>query len=210
MKPVLLLSVLLLVGCSVLAEREPPRVVAAALSRPSAPATPLLPLQLMVALPTSPALLDSERVLVRPRSGEFALLQGTVWPDRATRLWQDRIVETLQRDAGLLAVERQGSGFRGDLLLATSLQRFELDYAADPAEAGVEFVATVIDVASARAVGQRRFAADAALIGREPLAAARQLQALQQAQIDDLLSWLRALLATLPAPGETSGSAAAR
>lgn len=203
----LLMSTILLAGCSWSA-REAPQVVApVAAELPAAAVAATVDRQLLVALPTSGAMLAGSRIVVRPRAGQLAYLAGVAWPDSAPRMLQDQLVDALQRARLARVVERQGSGLRGDLLLAVSLHRLEVDYSGEQPQARVEFEATLVDAVDGVAHLQRRFTAAEPVAGADAQAAAQTLQQTLAAQLSALLGWLREALPALPAPGsgETSG-----
>lgn len=183
----------LLAGCAGPGARAPLAIVAAepALQVPSRPGEPAaIALQLTVAAPSSPALIDGLRVVVRSDPGSLAVLDGVRWADPAPRMVQDALIDALRR-AGFLAVERQGQGLRGDLQLNLQLRRFEVDYR-DPAQATgeVELVAILIDVGSSRALASQRFAARETSRDRAPAAGAQALLRAGAKALTQTVDWV--------------------
>lgn len=178
---------LLLGGCIGLSGKPPLAVVAPAAGGVAVDsAADALPQQLLVALPQAGELLDSRRVLTRTEDGEMALLAGVAWPERLPALLQGALVEALQR-VPFRAVERVGSGVRGDLVLNVTVHRMEVDYAAG--EAVVEFEALLV-AQGGRALGSRRFRAVASLDQREALPASQALLGLSQRLLGDCVDWV--------------------
>lgn len=183
----------LLAGCATPGARKPLAIVAAepALQvEPRVDDPAVIALQLTVAAPSSPALIDGLRVVVRSEADSLAVLEGVRWADPAPRMIQDALVDALRR-AGFLAVERQGQGLRGDLQLNLQLRRFEVDYR-DRAQATgeVELVAILIDVGSSRAIVSQRFAARETSRDREPVAGAQALLRAGAKALAETVDWV--------------------
>lgn len=206
-------GLVLLAGCATPGARSPLGIVAAdpALRVPVAREAPGgIPLQLVVAAPSGPALIDGLRVVARPGDGSLAVLEGVRWADPAPRMIQDALVDALRR-SGFLAVERQGQGLRGDLQLNLQLRRFEVDYR-DPAQARgeVELVAILIHVASGRAAASKQFAASESVGDRSASAGAQALLRAGSKALAETAEWVvqRALQESVSRPrshGESAG-----
>lgn len=201
-------SLLLLAGC--LGGRQAPLQIVdlpSARELASEPA-PSAQLQLTVALPTSSALLDSPRVLVRQPSGELAYLSGLAWPDAAPRLLQDSLIGALHADPRLAAVERQGYGLRGDYLVHLQLQQLLIDYQHGP-QLQLAWTATLARSSDGRALARRRFSQHSPLAATAALPAAQALAAALADLSGETAAWLRGQLppapAVEPASAETSG-----
>jgi ABC-type uncharacterized transport system auxiliary subunit len=195
----LALCCLVLTGCLGLPAKSPLALVAPqAGDIVVATRTEALPQQLLVALPQASTLLDSRRVLSRDAGGDLALLAGVAWPEPLPTLLQGALVEALQR-VPFRAVERAGSGVRGDLVLNLTLHRMELDFAAG--EAVVEFEALLL-AQGGRALGSRRFRAVESIAQRAARPAAGQLLTLSQRLLGECVGWVAA---TAGQPAGTSG-----
>jgi cholesterol transport system auxiliary component len=192
MKVMVSLLCLLLTGCVGLASKPPLQIVAGAellRSEPAATPKPRIDRQLTVALPSAMALLDGERVVARHGAGELAYLAGVAFPDNAPRLLQDGLIEALQR-TGFGAVERQGSGLRGDLSITLQLQRFEVDYSDSERPRGrIELQALLIDSRSGRALDSRRFEAAEAVAGDSAADGARALLSGSVRVLAEIAGW---------------------
>jgi ABC-type uncharacterized transport system auxiliary subunit len=105
---------------------------------------------------------DGRRVVARHGDGELAYLSGVSLPDSAPAMLQDALIAQLQ-EAGFRAVERQGNGLRGDLVVNLQLQRFEVDYSDSRQPRGrVQLQVLLIESRSGRALGSQGFSADRA------------------------------------------------
>jgi len=192
----LLLLTLTLAGCLGGPRKAPREIVAPLLDAAVAAEWPAADQQLIVVAPSASSLLDSRRVLSRPAPDRLAYLAGVSWPDNAPRLLQDAVIDTLQRSGRLRAVLRPGSGLRGEFVLNLDLVRFEADYSAGRASTGrVEFTATLVQLASGRALGSRRFACAQAADTRDAGAAATAISQALRTCVSELAGWSLAALA---------------
>ena len=85
--------------------------------------------QLLVSEPTVLAILDSERIVVRPAKGELGYLSGAQWSDRLPKLIQARIVQSFENASRLRAVGRPADRIATDFVLITEVRAFEISAA---------------------------------------------------------------------------------
>ena len=185
-------SVLFLAGCIGLQKQAPLQIVAlppAGETASAATAARSIDRQLTVAKPSASAMLDGQRVVVRHGNDVFAYLAGVTLPDNAPRLLQDRLIEKLQR-SGFRAVERQGGGLRGDLLINLQLQQFEVDYSEPQRpQAKVSIQLLLIDGSNGRVLESRRLESSLAAAVR-PAGAARSLLLALDTALAEAADWL--------------------
>lgn len=135
------LGVLLLGGCSLLGGKKKTATVYAPEPRVQAdPAWPNVQWQLSLSRPTSPRVLDSQRIAVRPVAGELQVYKGAGWAKPPADQVMDTVLRVLEDSGRIPAVARQGSGIAADYKLVMDLRRFEADYA------GVAVPAATIEV----------------------------------------------------------------
>ena len=83
--------------------------------------------QLIVQEPTASSGLDTTRVAVRQSPLSIEYYKGVAWSDRAPRLVQTLIIESLENSGKIIAVGRESVGLRADYILKTELRDFEAD-----------------------------------------------------------------------------------
>lgn len=93
--------------------------------------------------PTALRILDTDRIVVRPRPNEVTYLGNAQWADRLPRLVQTRLVQAFENASRLRSVARPGDGFDADLQLVTEIRAFEIDASAGAA-ARVEITARLL------------------------------------------------------------------
>lgn len=89
--------------------------------------------------PLAAAPTGSDRVVVRDVDGSVSVLPGVQWSERLPRLFQMRLIDSLQQ-AGVAASEFGAGSSRA---IATDIRRFEIDVARN--EAVVEIVVRIMD-----------------------------------------------------------------
>ena len=149
----------LVAGCGVLPKREPIAIFEP--TRAAAPAHaewPQAQWSLLVHKPAASALLDSDRIAVRPQAGVITVYKASAWTDPAPDLVQSALVRRFEDSGKILSVARPGSGVRGEYALQTDLRVFESVYAsAGRPEAQVEIYAKLVKSSSGEVVAARTF-----------------------------------------------------
>lgn len=97
---------------------------------------------LSIAAPTAPQVIDSTRILVRPKPDEIEIYRGASWSQPAPMLLENAVLQALDDSGKIRAVARQTSGIRADDKLVLDIRRFEADYN----EANADVPAVVIEV----------------------------------------------------------------
>jgi len=123
------LLVPLLAGCGGLLPKPPERQLYR-LSPTVAFAAPLphVGAQLVVAMPTAPAGLDTERIALSRSPVSLDYLAGAQWADRVTFLVQTALVDGFEKSAAIPAVGPESLGLRADFVLETAIRHFEAVY----------------------------------------------------------------------------------
>jgi cholesterol transport system auxiliary component len=112
--------------------------------------------QLLVNEPTALAILETERIVVRPAEGQVAYLAGAQWSDRLPRLLQARLVQSFENASRLRAVGRPGERLTADYQLVTDIRAFNIT-ATSPASAEVEIAVKLVVDRTGRILGARVF-----------------------------------------------------
>jgi phospholipid/cholesterol/gamma-HCH transport system substrate-binding protein len=113
--------------------------------------------------------LDSDRILVRTRSQQMAVLAGAKWPDRLPLVVRARLIQSFQ-NAGLAGQVGDNLAAPANYVLDLDIRKFELDVARSRVEINVaaKLVPTSLDVAAVEQI----FTADAAVASTNPAAVA--------------------------------------
>jgi phospholipid/cholesterol/gamma-HCH transport system substrate-binding protein len=98
--------------------------------------------QLVVPEPTTLVVLDTQRILVRPRADESVTLDAQ-WSDSLPKLLQAKIIQSFENGGYLRAVARPMEGLTADHQLLIDIRSFHVLMAPAPA-AEVEFTAKIL------------------------------------------------------------------
>ncbi|WP_448147827.1 ABC-type transport auxiliary lipoprotein family protein [Labrys miyagiensis] len=182
-----LTGVLLLGGCSTLISSPPPTTYD--LSAPTqVSARGNGRAQIMIAEPTALQAINSDRIVVRPGSGEVTYLPGAQWADRVPVLVQARLIQTFENAHRIGMVGRPDDKFTPDALLVTEIRDFQIEASGSPT-AVVTIAARVVSQQTGRISAANLFTArvPASGIGGAPATSALD-QALKKVLVD-ILAW---------------------
>ncbi len=84
--------------------------------------------QIVVAEPLAAGGLDSNRIALRPTPTELKYYARARWTERAPKMIQTLLVESLENTGRIVAVGRQAIGLRSDYDLKTELREFQAEY----------------------------------------------------------------------------------
>lgn len=149
--------------------------------------------QLLVAEPSAVAILDTERVVARPASGQVAYLADVQWSDRLPKLLQSRILQTFENSSRLRAVGRPGERLTGDFQLVTDIRGFHLLAASEPV-GEVEIAAKLVNDRTGRILGARVFRAVVPAAATEGPEAMRAIDAAFGEVARELVAWAARLV----------------
>ncbi|HET9902951.1 MAG TPA: ABC-type transport auxiliary lipoprotein family protein [Xanthobacteraceae bacterium] len=144
--------------------------------------------QLVVPEPAALAILDTERIVVRPGGDQVAQLSDAQWVDRLPKLLQARLVQAFENANRLRAVGRPGERIVPDYQLVVDVRRFNLTVDG-AARAEVELSAKLVADASGRAVASRVFRASVPAAASEGEAAVQAIDAAFNQVVTDLVVW---------------------
>lgn len=114
--------------------------------------------QLIIPEPTALAILDTERIVVRPDGERVAQLAGAQWIDRLPKLLQARLLQAFENANRRRAVGRPGERIAADYQLVVDVRQFNLSVGSS-ARGEVELSAKIVSDRSGRIVAAQVFRA---------------------------------------------------
>ncbi|WP_246251851.1 ABC-type transport auxiliary lipoprotein family protein [Ancylobacter pratisalsi] len=144
--------------------------------------------QLVIAMPTALQVLDTERIVVEPASGQITYLNKAQWGDRLPALFQARLIESFENGSRARAVARADSAITADYLLLTDIRTFGIQTFGGGPEAVVEVSAKIVGNNSGRIAAAQVFRARVAAGGTDGVQAT---QALDQASDEVFVAIVR-------------------
>lgn len=140
-----LFAAALLAGCAIGGPKIEVQVYDPTVRVAADPAWPAADWSLSVATPQANALLDSDRIAVRPSPDRLQTYKGARWADTAPEMLQTALVRAFEDSGRLPAVTRfGGSGRRGDVALFSELRHFETLYTDGQPRVVVELQARLV------------------------------------------------------------------
>ncbi len=125
----ILTLILPLAGCGGILSAAPERQIYRTNPAPAfAAALPHVAAQLLVALPTAPAGLDTERVALSRATVTLDYFAGAQWADRVPFLVQTALVEGFEKSGAIPAVGPESLGVRADFVLEIAIGDFQAIY----------------------------------------------------------------------------------
>jgi len=118
----------LLAGCGLLSAAPTRQIYRTDPSFAFAAPLPHVAAQLVVALPSAPAGLDSERIALSRAPVSLDYFADAQWTDRVPFLVQTALVDGFEKSAAIPAVGPESLGVRGDFVLETAIGDFEAIY----------------------------------------------------------------------------------
>jgi cholesterol transport system auxiliary component len=92
------------------------------------PDLPTIDQQVVVEEPLAAGGLDSNRIALRPSATEIKYFAMSRWTERAPKMVQMLLVESLENSGRIVSVGRQAIGLRSDFNLKTELREFQAEY----------------------------------------------------------------------------------
>lgn len=140
---------------------------------------------LLVLMPTAPAAISSDRILIRPDPLSVAYLGEARWSDLVPQMLQSVLIRSLASAGQIGFVGAQGAGPVPDTVLLTRIDAFGVEVQVDGrfmTRTSIEL--TVLRDRDQRVLGTRRFAQSAILANDD----ARTIVQALQGQLDVVLS----------------------
>ena len=146
---------------------------------------------LVVGTPSAVEILNSDRVVVRPRDGQMSYLAGAQWADQLPNLVQTRLIQTFENAHRLAAVGRPGDKLTADATLVTEIRTFEMEVAGG-ARAMVEISAKIVRENTGRIAAAQVFRASQPSAGTSGPQATAALDAALQTVLREIVVWTSA------------------
>jgi cholesterol transport system auxiliary component len=144
---------------------------------------------IVVPEPSAIFALDSERIVVRARSGELAYLPRAQWADRLPRLVQNRLIQSFE-NAGRSAVGRPADRLAARVQLQLDIRLFEVQE--EGREAVIEWAAKLVDSATGRIRASRLFASRGPVASIDGGGAAAALDPVLARIMGETIAWASA------------------
>ena len=89
---------------------------------------PEITAQLIIEIPVSNALLDSNRIVLRPTPLSVEYFADIRWADRAPGMVQTLLIESFENSGKIISVSRQALNLRADYVMHSELREFHVLY----------------------------------------------------------------------------------
>ena len=144
--------------------------------------------QLVVAEPSAVQVLNSERIVVRPKDGEVSYLSGAQWSDRLPKLVQVRLIQTFENAKRIGSVGSPDDKLSPDATLVTEIRTFEIGVA-EGSVATVEISAKLVSESSGRIIAANLFRSSVAAQGTAGPQASAALDEALQGVLRNIVGW---------------------
>lgn len=131
---------------------------------------------------------EQDRIIVRQAGGALSFLGGGQWADRLPRLFQTRLIQSLENSGRLKSVSRPGDKIVADYALISEIRAF--DIASNSGEAVVDVSAKLIADGTGKVVAARIFTARVPVAKIEAGSAAVGLDAALSIVLADMVRWV--------------------
>ncbi len=144
--------------------------------------------QIMIAEPGALQAINSDRIVVRPGSGEVTYLPGAQWADRVPLLVQARLIQTFENAHRIGMVGRPDDKFTPDALLVTEIRDFQIEASGSPV-AVVTVAARIVSQSTGRITAANLFTARVPAAGLNGEQATSALDQALQKVLVDIMAW---------------------
>ncbi len=149
--------------------------------------------RLMVLMPTAPAAIAIDRILIKQDPIAVTYLPEASWSDSVPQMLQSVLIRTLATDGRLGFVGAQGSGPIPNTVLLTRIDAFEVAALADGRfDVRISFEFTVLRDRDQRVLGTRRVAGSQIIANDRADTIARSFQLLLDDLLPDAAAWVLA------------------
>lgn len=148
---------------------------------------------LMVLMPSAPAAITTDRILIKPDPLTVAYLPEASWSDSVPQMMQSVLIRSLASAGRVGFIGAQGAGPVPDTVLLTRIDAFEVGVLENGGfEARVSIELTVLRDRDQRVLGTRRFANAVALADDQAATIAPVFQQLLDALLPEAAAWVLA------------------
>jgi cholesterol transport system auxiliary component len=148
--------------------------------------------QLVVVAPTALAVLNTDKIMVEPGSGQVAYLADAQWSDNLPALLHARTIQAFENASKLRRVARPGDGVTADYTLVTDIRTFALRITDQGPVAVVEISAKLIGTQSGRILAAQVFRAAVPAASTAGPAATAALDQAQEQVLVQMVRWASA------------------
>lgn len=146
---------------------------------------------LLVADPTSAAVMATDRILMRPAAQSIAYLPDARWSDTVPGLVQSLLVRTLSSSGQIGFVGTPNAGPIPDVVLLTRIDRFDVDVSAGPQyRAALVLDCTLLRDSDQRVITSRRFSQSSPIASDAAPAIAATFQNLADQALPEIAQWV--------------------
>ncbi|MGQ3674105.1 ABC-type transport auxiliary lipoprotein family protein [Xanthobacter sp. TB0139] len=145
--------------------------------------------QLVVAMPSALAVLNTDKIVVEPGGGQVAYLGNAQWVDQLPPLLQARIIQSFENGSNLRRVARPGDGVTADYQLLTDIRAFGLHMTEEGPRAVVEVSAKVVNNRSGAITAAKVFKASVPAASTSGEAVTQALDTASDEVLVSLVSW---------------------
>ena len=190
MKRLSFLLPLALAACSILPQTPQFALYAPTANFDAATAAIAEPVAWRLALlrPTASGLLNTPRILVWPSSNTIEVYPRAQWSQSPPVLVGDALLQALEADGRIIALQRSGAGLERDFELATELRAFQLELTGGP-QAVVRIKASLVRQPQGRLVASHVFEAALPAAGQEIGDAVSALGACLEHVLPQIVEW---------------------
>jgi ABC-type uncharacterized transport system auxiliary subunit len=147
--------------------------------------------RLMILMPTAPAAISTDRILIRQDPIAVTYLPDANWSDSVPQMLQSVLIRTLASDGRLGFVGAQGSGPIPNTVLLTRIDAFEVAAMADGrVDVRISFELTVLRDRDQRVLGTRRVAGSQIIANDRADTIARSFQQLLNDLLPQAAAWV--------------------
>lgn len=146
---------------------------------------------LTVIRPNSSALLDSNRLAVRPQPNVLQVYKGANWSEAMPDMVQTHIVEAFENSGRIKTVSRQNSGVPADVALLIDIRRFESVYpdGAKIPNAVISLHAKLLEYPSNRVIAVQNFSTEVQAASKDVPAVVQAIEQGLNQTTSEMVSW---------------------
>lgn len=151
---------------------------------------------IIVELPTTSGVLNTDRIMIRPDALQAQYLPDVRWGDEVPVMVQTLLLRALENTGGVRYVGRRPLGGSGDFAIVTELTDFQAEVASDGigANAVIRMTSRMVRERDASITSSRTFAATVAAPTTETLDLIRAFDAASDAVLIDFADWVMGTL----------------
>lgn len=153
--------------------------------------------QVLVASPVALQALDTNNIAVTQGGPVYSYFPRVAWSDTLPRVFQAKLVETLENSGKLRGVSQPGQGLLIDYQLQTTLRSFELQLNGVQ-QAYVEVAARIVDDRDGRSIAMQVFSAAEPASSTDVQDALPSLNTASDKVLSQIASWAVSIMGRIP------------